>query len=118
MKRALVVDDNDAVRELLVGFVRHSQPDAQVDDVASGEEALTIFEASKYNFVILDIALVGMSGVDVGFKMREMDEHVIIIGITGYAELVEECDFTAAGFDVCFAKPLSFKEFFDYVRSL
>lgn len=118
MKRALVVDDNKIVRELLTAFVEHTDKFDEVDSVMSGEEAMDLFEPGKYKLVILDIGLVKMTGTEAAFMMRHLDKSVNIIAITGYSSILESCNLEEIGFNKCFLKPFGYVEFFDYVRDI
>jgi two-component system response regulator YesN len=118
MKKVLIVEDDDKVREILVAFIRHTRRFDLIDDVMSGEEALELFEPGKYDLIVLDISLVTMSGVEVSIKIRELDKNVIILGITGYSELVEQCDFSTAGFNNCFLKPFYYTDLFDFIDAM
>jgi CheY-like chemotaxis protein len=83
--RALVVDDEDGVREALrhllesLGF--------QTTGFARGAEAVTHFSdrASSYDVVILDLVLPDMSGREILAAMREIDPGVKILLVSGYA---------------------------------
>jgi DNA-binding response OmpR family regulator len=116
MKRALVVDDNRQVRELLTAYVEHTDKFDVVDSVESGEEAMELFEPGKYTLIILDVGLISMSGIEVAFLVRKEDKEVIVVAITGYVSVVDKCDMKDIGFDKCFLKPVDYVEFFDYIR--
>ena len=118
MKRALVVDDNRQVRELLTAYVEHTDKFDVVDSVESGEEAMDLFEPGKYTLIILDVGLISMSGIEVAFLVRQEDKEVILIAVTGYSSIIEQCDIHDIGFNKCFLKPLGYVEFFDYIKDL
>jgi DNA-binding response OmpR family regulator len=117
MKRALVVEDNEAVRELIVAFVKHTKKFGEVDAVESGEEALKLSKLKRYNLITLDLALIKMTGVDTAIEIRKIDKDVVILGITGYGVIKEQYDLSIAGFNWCYTKPIDYEEFFDFVTS-
>jgi two-component system, NtrC family, response regulator HydG len=61
--RVLVVEDEDIVRQLLMGLLR--QEDYEVDAVCTGEEALRALDRELYDLVLLDLNLPGMHGMNV-----------------------------------------------------
>lgn len=67
--RVLVVEDDRSVRETL-GLVLESY-DYQVDLVDSGEAALKKLEEYWPDVLLLDLALLGMSGEEVFTKIKE-----------------------------------------------
>lgn len=71
MKRILVCEDEDAIREFVVMNLKRIGYD--VMDVNCGEDALAAFEAANGNFdiVLLDIMMPGMDGFAVCKKLRE-----------------------------------------------
>ncbi len=66
--RILVVDDNEANRDLLSRRLRRSG--YEVDVAESGEQALTACEGAAYDAVVLDVMMPGMSGVEVLERLR------------------------------------------------
>ena len=59
----LVVDDDQAMRDLLVRLLQHEG--VAIETCASGKEALGRLESQTYNIVLLDIGLPDISGLDV-----------------------------------------------------
>ena len=63
MARVLVVEDEGAIRGLLEAILRSSGH--EVDEAASGEQALARLTENHYEVVVLDVMLGQMSGWDV-----------------------------------------------------
>ncbi len=55
--------------------------------VASGEVALALFEKERYDAVITDITMPGMSGMEVLRKVRERDGIMPVIVVTAYGTI-------------------------------
>jgi two-component system, response regulator, stage 0 sporulation protein A len=60
----LVVEDDDAIRNLLVEYL-HEHGTLQVDSVRDGVEALHRLSSRHYDVVVLDLIMPHMSGIDV-----------------------------------------------------
>ena len=62
-RKALVVEDDAATRELLRRLVQSQECD--VDEAANGEVAVELIDNHDYGVVLLDLVLPRMSGADV-----------------------------------------------------
>ena len=60
MKRILVVDDDDSLRELLATAL--SQDDRVVDTARDGLEALELLNQSRYDLILSDLRMPGLDG--------------------------------------------------------
>lgn len=65
----LVVDDDDSIRMLVADVLRDAG--YRVTALSSGEAALTACEVEKFDLILLDIMLGGISGLDVCREIRE-----------------------------------------------
>lgn len=79
----LVVDDEKSIRDGSERIL--SRMDCQVLTATQGEEALTILAEETVSIVLLDMKMPGMDGMEVLRRIREMDEAILVIVITGYA---------------------------------
>ncbi len=114
-QRALVVDDDAGVRELLRDVLEIANIDA--DLAASGEEALAALAHGSYDIVITDFRLPGPDGLDVAAAARGRFPAVPIIVITGAPELLEARATDTPGIQV-FRKPLPMTVLMLTVREL
>ncbi|MEO5823430.1 MAG: response regulator [Vicinamibacteraceae bacterium] len=85
---ALVVEDNDAVRATLVELLGANGYD--VVAATDGEQALEIARAAAapFDFLVTDMMLPGMSGLDVARDIRGRWPACRVLFITGYLDLV------------------------------
>lgn len=75
--RVLVIDDEAAIRESLETLLRFEGFDVQT--AASGPEGLAMFESSVYDLVLLDVALPGMSGIEVLHRIKATSNTPVIM---------------------------------------
>jgi CheY-like chemotaxis protein len=79
--KILLVDDNAVVRDMLVDLVGSL---GYVADAASGgAEALALFDRDRYDIVLTDLLMPGMSGWEVLAAIRQRDPRMPVVIITG-----------------------------------
>jgi CheY-like chemotaxis protein len=81
----LVVDDEPAVRQLLVhGLVLYG---FTVQPAADGQEALDLFKANPkaYNLVLLDVFMAGLDGPATLAALRQIDPEVRCCFMTAFS---------------------------------
>ena len=79
----MVVDDEQDIREATERILMRQG--FAVFQATCGEEALATFEKEHPAIIILDLKMPGMDGMEVLARVREIDESVLVIVITGYA---------------------------------
>jgi DNA-binding response OmpR family regulator/DNA-binding CsgD family transcriptional regulator len=80
----LVVDDDpDAVEILCKGLTASGM---QIVTARSGEQALACLAEDRVQAVLLDVLMPGMDGFETCRRMREMDQNIPIIFMTGLGE--------------------------------
>jgi len=84
-ERILIVDDEKIVRESL--FHWFEEEGYLVEIVDSGESAWHMFEKNKYDLLLVDMKMPGVSGLDLLSKVRSVDKNVIFIMITAFASV-------------------------------
>lgn len=79
--RALLIDDDELVRAMLTdvlqtfGYI--------VSAAATGEAALIDFAPGRYDVVVTDHRMPGMTGLEVALVVRDIDPSVPVILLTG-----------------------------------
>ena len=106
--RALVVDDNDAARELMgeqlsgLGFA--------VDTVGNGEDALAAVaraQAGKpYGLMVVDWQMPGMDGIETARRARGLDDGMRIVMATAYGRDEVRAHAEQAGIEAFVVKPV------------
>ncbi|KQQ31723.1 histidine kinase [Methylobacterium sp. Leaf123] len=86
--RILVVDDDEEVRHVTASFLNdfgYSETEA-----ADGRTALDLMErGERFDLVVADLAMPGMTGVELAAAIRERFSGVPILLLTGHAEAVQ-----------------------------
>ncbi len=83
--KILIVDDELIMRESLADWLERDGHD--VEKTASGEETLEILKESRFDILLVDIKMEGMSGLDVLKQVKESDPDVAIVMITAYGSI-------------------------------
>ena len=84
MKRILVVDDEEDIRQLYKEELE--EEGYEVELAERGVEALDKISRSKPDVVILDLRMPGMGGLEVLERIREQDKELPVIICSAYGE--------------------------------
>ena len=82
MARIYVFDDNDTMREGVAAVVRRMGH--KVCAVSSGTEAIAAFKRQPADFVMTDLKMNGMDGLEVLRRIRELDPECPTLIMTAY----------------------------------
>ncbi len=106
-KRVLVVDDE----KLIVKGIRFSleQDGMEVECAYDGEEALEIAKSQKFDIILLDVMLPGLSGFEVCQQIREFSD-VPIVMLTAKGEDMDKILGLEYGADDYITKPFNILE--------
>jgi len=106
--RVLVVDDEAQVRRSTAQLLELEG--YQVEQAASGEEALQRFERGEaYSVVILDVVLPGLSGVETFARLRQLRPAQPVVIYSGYGVHDRAADLARSG-AVFLGKPFTLDE--------
>ena len=111
--RLLVVDDEPRIRSALVralSLVGYSATEA-----ASGQEALALLAESAYELMILDMMMPGINGVEVMRQARALQPELLIIVLTGHANLENAIAAVKAHASDYLLKPANIRDIVDAV---
>jgi len=112
--RILVVDDDPQIRRVMRTALGSHQ--YEVGEAGSGEEAVERVHAEKFDVILLDINLPGISGLEACQKIR-MWSDVPIIVITVRDSEKDKVEALDAGADDYVAKPFGMPEMLARIRA-
>ncbi len=115
LRSILIVDDEDAIRESLADFLRHSGY-AKVVEARNGEEALERLTRERFFLVITDISMPIMGGLELLSRIRRTYPETDVAVITGHLELDFAIQAIKNGAFDYFKKPFRFEEVINTIR--
>lgn len=107
MKRILVCEDEEAIREFIVINLKRSG--YEVVDAPNGEAGLRIFEEQNGNFdiALLDIMMPGIDGFEVCKRLREKSSTMGIIMLSAKSQEMDKVRGLMLGADDYVTKPFA-----------
>lgn len=114
--RVLLVDDQRDIRLALKEAIGTLGPDFLVVDVPSGEEAILDLSSNKYELMISDVRLPGITGLELIRKVKPRNLEMNIILMTGLMEPHIRQEVADAGAAAFFLKPIEMADFLDAVE--
>jgi two-component system, OmpR family, response regulator MprA len=114
--RVLVVEDDDAIAQVLQRSLRMEGYEVRVAD--DGPAALDAAHGFLPDLVILDLGLPGMDGIEVAKRLRETDDDVPILVLTARDAIESRVEGLDAGADDYLVKPFERQELLARLRAL
>ena len=90
-----VVDDDDALRRSLERLLRSA--DLEVASFAGAEEFLNFEPDERQSCLILDLAMPGLSGLDLQRELGRLEREIPIVFLTGHGSVPESVRAMKAG---------------------
>ena len=110
MKRILVIDDDEGLREL-IQFSLENKTDWTVRTAASGEEGIAIAQSQRLDLILLDVVMPEEDGIVVYQKLQnnEVIRMIPVILLTAKARSRDQEKFMGLGIDGIITKPFKTK---------
>ena len=109
-----IVDDDEAVRKSLSRSLQHQ--DYNVESFESGITFLEAIEADQYGCILLDIAMPGMSGIEVQAELANRNCMMPIIFMTGHGDVPTSVKAIRNGALEFLEKPYSMEVLFERIE--
>ena len=114
-KKILIIDDEDIVLKSCIRILRSDS--YQIDTAYSGEEGLKKIDQQKYDLVITDLMMPGMSGMDVLRTVKEKKLDLTVVIFTGFATAETAREALKMGAFDYIPKPFTPDEFRDVIHN-
>jgi two-component system, NarL family, response regulator NreC len=116
--RVLLVDDHDPTRAEMVRLIGRETDMVVVADVATGEEAVVAARTMQPDFIILDILLPQMNGIEVCRAVSDLLPGVRIVALSNHSGLRLVKAFLDAGGMGYVRKEHAFEELVPAIRAI
>src|SRR3979409_11488 len=107
MPRILIVDDDDAIRAMLYDLLSATY---ECNTASMAEEALQYIAVGTYDAILTDIAMPGLTGVELLKKIQEHDSATPVILISGKGSEQNPQDLISLGAFAYVTKPFNLSE--------
>lgn len=87
MSKILIIEDEDAIRRVLIKIINNENNSYEVEEAADGLEGFEMIENSDYDLVLCDIKMPKMDGIEVLEKALSLKPEIPFIMISGHGEL-------------------------------
>ncbi|MBI5118437.1 sigma-54-dependent Fis family transcriptional regulator [Candidatus Poribacteria bacterium] len=104
----MIVEDEDIQRRQLVRVL--SGDERAIFEARSGEEALTLLATQRFDLVISDLKMPGISGLDLVKKIKVAFPHTSLLLITAHATVDSAIQAMKIGVEDYLAKPFGSEE--------
>ncbi len=109
LRNVLVVDDEDSMRDML--RVTLEREGYAVFEAENGSAALEIASKKSFGFIICDLRMPSMDGIECIKRLREIGCKAIIIAMSAYGDTETALESIRAGADDYINKPFETAEF-------
>jgi len=109
-----VVDDDELARDSVCALVRSMG--ILAESFCSAEDFLDHYVAGQPGCLVTDIRMLGMSGLDLQERLRELNIHMPVVVITAYANTPLTVRAMQAGAVTLLEKPCDDHELWDAIR--
>jgi len=107
MPTILIVDDDDAIRAILYDLLSDKY---ECNTASTAEEALQYIAVETYDAILTDIAMPGLTGLELLKKIQEHDSATPVILISGNGSEQDLQDLEALGVFAYVTKPFDLNE--------
>jgi len=113
--RVLLVDDVQGVRQMLRNILATYPNFEVVGEACNGEEALEAVQILKPSVVVMDINMPRLNGIKATSLIKRVYPHVVIVGLSVYANDDTRRAMTAAGATTVISKEAAVEQLRDEI---
>jgi two-component system, OmpR family, copper resistance phosphate regulon response regulator CusR len=115
-RKILIVEDEQKIADTLQLGLTENGFDVQV--AYDGTIGYRLFQAYKFDLIVLDINLPGINGYEFCKRVRAVNAHIPVIMLTALSTLNDKIEGYDSGADDYVIKPFEFKELLMKIRVL
>lgn len=115
-KQILIVEDDKDISELLE--IHLQELGYNVTKSANGKKGLEIVRHGIMDFIILDVSLPDMNGLEICKEVRKMNNYIPIIFLSAQSEEIDKVIGLEIGADDYLTKPFSIRELIARVKAI
>lgn len=109
----LIVDDDAAIRGMLYDLLSENY---ECNTASMAEEALQYLEVEKYDAILTDLGMPGLTGVELLKRVQQTDRETPVILISGRGNEQDPEDLIELGAFAYVTKPFNLDEIEDVVK--
>lgn len=113
-KKVLIIEDDANIVELLTIHLHDLGCNIMAE--RNGQTGLEMAREEKFDLIILDLMLPGLTGMEICRKIRQTDRHTPIMMLTARSEEIDKVMGLETGADDYLTKPFSVREFIARVK--
>jgi CheY-like chemotaxis protein len=106
-KKILVVDDEEAIREVMKMELVTLGYDPEC--AQNGKEALEILAREKFPLILTDLRMPEIDGIELCMQIKRRNQNTVIYAFSGHVTEDEFYELEQMGFDGLLCKPVTFK---------
>ena len=84
--RIAICEDEEVSRKLTLGLIHKIEQEVNIESFTDGSSFLSEFYRGKYDLILMDIFMPGITGVETVKRIRKIDDTVPITFLTSSAE--------------------------------
>ena len=119
MKKILVIDDDDIMRETIRDILLFESYDVAV--ASDGKEGLEIIQEERFDMIVTDILMPDKDGIEVIMEAKKSQPNIYIVAVSGGGYIPAESYLKVAsdlGAHAAIVKPFDIDEFISEVNTL
>ena len=107
-EKILIVDDEVDVLDLCKRILTANG--YQIDSANNGYQAIEIAQQKRFDLLLTDIKMPGMSGLEITQQVKAIDPHIVCVTMTGFSTMDTAINALKLGIDEFILKPFTPKE--------
>jgi len=112
----LIIEDEKNIREVLKEML--STEGYEVTCVAKGKEGIELFKKKKFDLVITDLGIPGMSGWEVADQIKSINPSTPVVLSTGWGVKFDPVKMKSKNVDQVIKKPFNLKQVLEVISNL